>query len=766
MSDSSVNHVGAPPNKLRVAVEGCGHGTLDEIYTSIAKSCRDKGWDGVDLVIIGGDFQAVRNAHDLNVTAMPQRYRQMADFHKYYSGQQQAPYLTLFVGGNHEASNHLFELYYGGWVAPNIYYLGAANILNVGPLRIVGLSGIFKGYDYRKSHFERLPYNQEDMTTIFHVRELDVRKLLSLRSQVDIGVSHDWPEGVVWKGEYRSLFSKKRGFEEDATNHKLGSAAARDCLERLRPRYWFSAHLHTKYTALVKHDSPQSSQPVSAPKQAHSYKPAPRPEHQAQVSAWQSFQQDNENAAAAEREKPQPSPNDVGGKPRFTVQETFKQVITDDNLKRTVGTTEESEWSPTDADQPVSQFDGCSLSAPRKRLREGSESPESHPARVHSLGDNQMDGLYPVSRLPGEGTISNPDAIDVDMSDDDNDQPDLARPASIASTSPTIAVYAPITISIPGDPNSLGRSEDLSKAGGISLNTAATSFHPQSDPANGESSRVASIQGAHASALNANAANFEPHDMLQQPLGGDVSEDLRTELASMSKSFAEAKKVETSPALPFPKEIANKSTEFLALDKCEPGREYIQLLEIGSITSEKLVQRPVQLGYDAEWLAILRVFASELELGGNPTDKAPPHRGDTFYDARITEEKKWVQQRVVDQGLLLVPDNFTLTAPTYDPGLSVDPSQMPREYTNPQTSALCELIGIENKFAISEQERAARMSAGPREESDWYKSGQERRRGGRQGRGRGGRDRGRGFGSSPGGRGGRDRGGGRGYGRW
>lgn len=30
----------------------------------------------------------------------------------------------MFIGGNHEASNHLQELPYGGWVAPNIYYLG------------------------------------------------------------------------------------------------------------------------------------------------------------------------------------------------------------------------------------------------------------------------------------------------------------------------------------------------------------------------------------------------------------------------------------------------------------------------------------------------------------------------------------------------------------------------------------------------------------------------------------------------------------------
>lgn len=42
---------------LRIAVEGCGHGTLNDIYASVKKSCELKGWPGVDLLIIGGDFQ-------------------------------------------------------------------------------------------------------------------------------------------------------------------------------------------------------------------------------------------------------------------------------------------------------------------------------------------------------------------------------------------------------------------------------------------------------------------------------------------------------------------------------------------------------------------------------------------------------------------------------------------------------------------------------------------------------------------------------------
>lgn len=239
---------------IRIAVEGCGHGTLHAIYASVEESCKRKGWPGVDLLIIGGDFQSVRNAYDLNCVSMPAKYREMCDFHEYYSGQRVAPYLTIFVGGNHEASNYLFELYYGGWVAPNIYYMGAANVLRLGPLRIAGMSGIWKGFDYRKPHHERLPYTEGDIKSIYHIRELDVRKLLQIRTQVDVGISHDWPQGVEWLGNFKWLFSKKKDFEQDARSGRLGSVAAKNVLDWLRPKHWFSAHLHIKYAAVVRHE--------------------------------------------------------------------------------------------------------------------------------------------------------------------------------------------------------------------------------------------------------------------------------------------------------------------------------------------------------------------------------------------------------------------------------------------------------------------------------------------------------------------------------
>ena len=146
------------------------------------------------------------------------------------------------------------ELYYGGWVAPNIYYLGAANVVNFSGLRIAGLSGIWKGHDYNKPHHERLPYGYDEIKSIYHVREWDVRKLLQLKTQVDVGISHDWPRGVEWMGDWKRLFKKKDLFEADARNGTLGSQAARYVLDRLRPPWWFSAHMHCKFSAVVNFD--------------------------------------------------------------------------------------------------------------------------------------------------------------------------------------------------------------------------------------------------------------------------------------------------------------------------------------------------------------------------------------------------------------------------------------------------------------------------------------------------------------------------------
>jgi lariat debranching enzyme len=139
-------------NAISIAVEGCCHGELDRIYDRIAEHEKKSG-QKIDLLICCGDFQSHRNAGDFHSSSIPKKYQNLGTFPRYYAGEKKAPVLTIFIGGNHEASQPLRELYLGGWVAENIYYLGAAGIVQYGGLRIGGMSGIYKSHDYKMGQY-------------------------------------------------------------------------------------------------------------------------------------------------------------------------------------------------------------------------------------------------------------------------------------------------------------------------------------------------------------------------------------------------------------------------------------------------------------------------------------------------------------------------------------------------------------------------------------------------------------------------------------
>ncbi len=245
---------------MKIAVEGCLHGELQKVYETVQEIEEREGYK-VDLLLCCGDFQATRNLADLQCMAVPDKYKEMGTFWKYYSGELTAPILTLVIGGNHEASNHFQELPFGGWLCPNVYYLGHAGVVDIcnqdGDVitTIGGLTGIYKSHDYLRGRFERPPYAQNTIRSVYHVRNIDEFRLKQMpEKSVDIMLSHDWPNGITDYGNVRQLLRFKPHFTDDIARNVLGSPPAMSVLETLKPTYWFSGHLHCKFSALVKRE--------------------------------------------------------------------------------------------------------------------------------------------------------------------------------------------------------------------------------------------------------------------------------------------------------------------------------------------------------------------------------------------------------------------------------------------------------------------------------------------------------------------------------
>ena len=139
---------------------------------------------------------------------------------------------TVFIGGNHEASNHLWEAYYGGYLAKNIAFLGYSGSLLFGKrrscaegsstprefIRIGGMSGIYKSNDYDISYCERLPYGEGHLRSMYHIRSFEIFKMRHLKCFVDSQqnaryldafLSHDWPLGITRFGDEEALLRRK-----------------------------------------------------------------------------------------------------------------------------------------------------------------------------------------------------------------------------------------------------------------------------------------------------------------------------------------------------------------------------------------------------------------------------------------------------------------------------------------------------------------------------------------------------------------------------
>lgn len=167
--------------KLRIAVQGCCHGQLNQIYKEVS---RIHAKTPIDLLIILGDFQSIRDGQDFKSIAIPPKYQRLGDFISYYNNEIEAPVPTIFIGGNHESMRHLMLLPHGGYVAKNIFYMGYSNVIWFKGIRIGSLSGIWKEWDFNKQRpdWNDLENNnwKANIRNLYHVRISDIAPLFMI----------------------------------------------------------------------------------------------------------------------------------------------------------------------------------------------------------------------------------------------------------------------------------------------------------------------------------------------------------------------------------------------------------------------------------------------------------------------------------------------------------------------------------------------------------------------------------------------------------
>lgn len=233
--------------RIHIAASGCVHGSLDFLYSTLAEKEAQRDMK-CDLLLCTGDFQAMRDQIDLETMQCPEKYRQMGDFWKYYVGICEAPVLTVVIGGNHEALGYMQEMRLGGWLAPNILYLGEAGVVNIGSLRIAGLSGIYREQDYPRPALQP-PFYGKKLKEGYAVKSYSINNLMQVSGSVDLFMTHDWPQHVGYKGDTDALLQRKPFLQRDLG--KMGNPFSQQVAERLQPKYWLASHMHVRWDAEI-----------------------------------------------------------------------------------------------------------------------------------------------------------------------------------------------------------------------------------------------------------------------------------------------------------------------------------------------------------------------------------------------------------------------------------------------------------------------------------------------------------------------------------
>ncbi|MGB7522705.1 MAG: metallophosphoesterase, partial [Spirulinaceae cyanobacterium] len=227
-------------SKRFFAAVGDVHGHFYKMV-NLLHSWEAKTGRNLEFILQVGDFEPHRHEADLSTMAAPSKYRKLGNFPDFFHEQVSFPWPIWFIGGNHEPYGFLEQISQGGKLVKNCHYLGRVGVVELGSLKVVGLSGIYKEsiFKTQRPTFAEIGDCSNKDYIVFTVEEV----MTALEEKVvDILLLHDWPKNIV-ASEDKEQFNQNKRFDTE----EIGNEYGRILVDNLKPKLLICGHLHQKY---------------------------------------------------------------------------------------------------------------------------------------------------------------------------------------------------------------------------------------------------------------------------------------------------------------------------------------------------------------------------------------------------------------------------------------------------------------------------------------------------------------------------------------